>query len=121
MSDEFYPENLMPVASQLEVRYRRFSELREQVLLDYGYNTARAYWSDLDSICIWALERDKDPLDLTEKEIRQYVSLLRRRRYSENTIRRHVTALRKIYRQDPLRSDAENPAGKVVIRNRGQA
>ncbi|MFD9684021.1 site-specific integrase [Rhodococcus sp. NPDC059969] len=46
---------------------------------------------------MWALERNKDPLDLTEKEIRQYVALLRRRRYNENTIRRRITALRKLY------------------------
>lgn len=112
MSDEFYPENLMPIASQLEVRYRRFSELREQVLLDYGYNTARAYWSDLDSICIWALERDKDPLELSEKDIRQYVALLRRRKYSESTVRRHITALRKLYR---VTTGQINAATRVII------
>lgn len=87
----------MPIVAELEVRYRRFSELREEVLLDYGYNTARAYWSDLDDVCIWAMGRDKDVLALSVKEIRQYVALLRRRKYSENTIRRRVTSLRKLY------------------------
>jgi site-specific recombinase XerD len=96
VSDEFYPENLMPIVAELEVRYQRFSELREEVLLDYGYNTARAYWSDLDDVCIWAMERDKDVLNLTEKDVRQYVALLRRRKYSANTIRRRMTALRKL-------------------------
>jgi site-specific recombinase XerD len=40
----------------------------------------------------------KDVLVLTEKDIRQYVALLRRRYYSENTIRRRITALRKLSR-----------------------
>ncbi|KSU53326.1 MULTISPECIES: site-specific integrase [unclassified Gordonia (in: high G+C Gram-positive bacteria)] len=93
----YYPENLMPIVQELGVRYRRFSELREEVLIGYAYNTARAYWSDLDDVCIWALERAKDPLDLSERDIRQYVALLRRRKYSENTIRRRVTAVRKLY------------------------
>ncbi len=67
------------------------------MLLDYGYNTARAYWSDLDDICLWALERAKDPLNLTANDIKQYIALLRRRKYSENTVRRRMTALRKLY------------------------
>lgn len=112
MGGEYYPENLMPIVAELEVRYQRFSELREQVLLDYGYNTARAYWSDLDSICIWALGREKDRLHLTEGDVRQYVSLLRRRKHSENTIRRHITALRKLHEPlSELTRSSENVEG----------
>jgi site-specific recombinase XerD len=117
MGDEFYPENVMPIVAELEVRYQRFSELREEVLLDYGYNTARAYWSDLDDVCIWAMERDKDVLNLTEKDIRQYVALLRRRKYSESTVRRRVTALRKLYDLlVALGQASTNPANSVVVR-----
>ena len=38
-----YPENLSPMRAELEERYQRFAELREDFLVGYGYNTARAY------------------------------------------------------------------------------
>lgn len=110
----YYPDYLLPIIRELEVRYERFDELREQVLLPHGYHTARAYWGDLDDVFMWAAERDKDVLTLSEKEIRQYIALLRRRKYSESTIRRRVTALRKLYRvtgADP------NPADAVVVKS----
>lgn len=98
MSSEFYPENLLPVIRQEQAAsYERFAELREQVLLDYGYNTARAYWADLDDLYRWTVEREKDILTLCDHDVRQYVALLRRRKYSENTIRRRMTTLRKLY------------------------
>jgi site-specific recombinase XerD len=83
-----YPDYLMPFAGAAEERYKRFTELREELLADYCYNTARAYWSDLDDIYLWAEDRGKDVLALSEKDLRQYVALLRRRKYSESTIRR---------------------------------
>lgn len=108
----YYPDCLLPIIRELEVRYERFGELREQVLLPHGYNTARAYWGDLDHVFMWAEERDKDVLALTVKDIRQYVALLRRRMYSESTIRRRVTAMRKLY--DVIGAEP-NPANAVVI------
>ena len=111
----YYPDYLLPIIRELEVRYQRFSELREEVLLSYGYNTARAYWGDLDDVFMWAAERDKDVLALTEKEIRQYIALLRRRKYSESTIRRRVTALRKLYR---VIGTAPNPAEAIIVKSR---
>lgn len=80
----------MPLAGELEDRRREFNERREAFLLGYTYNTARAYWSDLEQIADWAEERDKDVLGLTEKDLKQYVALLRRRGYSEGTVRRRV-------------------------------
>lgn len=85
---EYYPTNQMPIAGELEDRRREFNELREEFVLGYTYNTARAYWSDLEQIADWAEERGKDVLGLTEKDLKQYVALLRRRKYSESTIRR---------------------------------
>jgi hypothetical protein len=70
--------------------YARFADLREAILLDYGYNTARAYWGDLESFWWWAKERGKDIFALTDQDARQYKALLRRRQYSENTIRRQM-------------------------------
>ena len=78
--------------------WQRFLDLREQLLLDYGYNTARAYWGDLQDWFEWAIERDKDVLSLTEQDQKQYYALLRRRQYSESTIRRRGTALRLLTR-----------------------
>lgn len=117
MEAQRYPEMHMPIAGEqtaendqlieeFEVdpvkiqQYRRFCDLREDFLLGYGYNTARAYWGDLDDILLWALDRDKDPLALTDKDIRQYVGLLRRRKYSENTVRRRLNTLGAFYRSE---------------------
>ncbi|OBF28278.1 hypothetical protein A5724_28095 [Mycobacterium sp. ACS1612] len=87
------------------------------MLLSYGKNTARAYWGDLDDVFWWAQARGKDILKLSEKDLRQYVALLRRRKYSESTIRRRVTALRKFYGELVTRGVSDsNPDSAVVIR-----
>lgn len=44
----------------------------------YCYNSARAYWGDLDDLYRWAEDRTKDVLALTEKDVTQYLALLRR-------------------------------------------
>lgn len=75
-------------------RYERFSALRENLLLGYCYNTARAYWGDLDELFRWAEARQKDLLTLSEKDFKQYCALLRRSKYSESTVRRRRTAWR---------------------------
>jgi Phage integrase, N-terminal SAM-like domain len=92
-----YPDYLLPIAGQFTPTAERFADLREQLLLGYGYQTARAYRADLDDIYAWACRRGFDVLELSERQIRQYQTLLRRRRYSENTIRRRITALRRLY------------------------
>lgn len=66
--------------------------IREELLLGYGYNTARAYWGDLEDLFWWAENRGKDLLNLSEKDFKQYCALLRRRGYSESTIRRRGTS-----------------------------
>lgn len=78
--------------------WQRFFDLREDLLLNYTHNTARAYWADLQDWFEWAVERDKDVLSLTDKDVGQYKALLRRRKYRESTVRRRVTALRLINR-----------------------
>ncbi|GAB3990694.1 site-specific integrase [Nocardioides marmoraquaticus] len=107
-----YPERLMPIAgvdglagadsvaddaetAALRARYERFCAIREDILLDYGYNTARAYWGDLDDIFLWCEHRRFDMFELSDRQFRDYLGLLRRRKYSESTIRRRGTALRK--------------------------
>ena len=92
-----YPEHLLPIAGEMPETHARFAELREEYLLGYGYHTARAYWGDLQDLYLWAAERGKDVLSLTQRDFSKYVALLRRRNYSENTIRRRITAARGLY------------------------
>ncbi len=79
---------------ELPERHARFAALREEYLVDFGYNTARAYWGDLEHLFDWCEERGFDILSLTEAQFRQYQTLLRRRKYSESTIRRRRTSWR---------------------------
>ncbi len=103
MTEERYPEHLMDFAptynQDIPEAWQQFLDLREALLLGYTYNTARAYWADLQDTFEWAVARDKNILTLTEKDIRQYVALHRRRKYSESTIRRRLTALRLLYNE----------------------
>ena len=98
--EQRYPDYLMDFPPDLPLeqvqRWQRFFNLREDILLDYGYQTARAYWTDLQDIFEWAVARDKDVLALTDRDLRQYRALLRRRKYSEATIRRRMVAWRKM-------------------------
>lgn len=121
-NSRLYPDADLPIAGGSEGWRTRFAPLtwwddfarvREDVLLDFGYNTARAYWGDLDDVAYWCAERGFNPLVLTEQQVRQYVALLRRRKYSESTIRRRVTALRKFFRA--LAPDSDNPAEHVIV------
>lgn len=100
-----YPDYLLPIAGShghrsaeeaAPERNERLCAIREDALLGYGYNTARAYWGDLDDLFFWAESRDKDVLDLSERDFRQYRALLRRRKYSESTVRRRATAYRHL-------------------------
>lgn len=79
MDEQRYPDYQMDFAQEVPEEWLEFADLRESLLLNYGYNTARAYCSDLDAWFFWAVERDKNILALTEKGKKQYVALLRRR------------------------------------------
>lgn len=83
-----YPEDQSPLRAQLIERHQRFAELREDFLLGYGYNTARAYWGDLEHLNDWCLERGLDILALEDGDLRKYQTWMRRRNYSSSTIRR---------------------------------
>lgn len=95
----YYPDADMPFARSIPETYQRFAQIREDICLDYGYNTARAYWADLDDLFYWATDRNKNPLTLSDKDITQYIALLRRRKYSENTIRRRKVVIRKLWQR----------------------
>lgn len=89
-----YPEDHCPVIAELPSSHPEFEAAREAFLIDYGINTARAYWGDLEAVRDWAEARGKDVMRLTDTEFRQYLALLKRRGYSPNTIRRRRTAFR---------------------------
>jgi site-specific recombinase XerD len=74
--------------AELEERYRRFAELREEFLVDYCYNTARAYWGDLEHLNDWCMERGLDVLVLSERDFKKYLAWMRRRGHSGSTVRR---------------------------------
>lgn len=99
-SERRYPDYLMDFPPDLDPaqarQWQRFLDLREDILLDYGYHTARAYWADLQDIFEWAVARGKDVLALTGRDLTQYRALLRRRKYSEHTIRRRMVTWRKL-------------------------
>lgn len=113
MVEAFYPKEASPFAAELPERKQRFEEAREAFLLDYGYNTARAYWGDLDDLYNWCQHRHFDIFSLTERQFRQYQALLRRRKYSESTIRRRRTAwhgfIEEVHR--PSREADNTPEG----------
>lgn len=92
MEDRRWPKQDAAFRPELEQRYQRFAELREDWLLNFGYNTARAYWADLDDILWWCAERGLDPLAMTESDLTRYLSRLRRHGYSQSTLRRRRTA-----------------------------
>lgn len=89
-----YPDHLMPFVGSQAERDEQFANAVEAFLLSYGYNTARAYRADLEDIYLWARERGLDFFQLTEAAVRQYQGRLRRRKYSESTVRRRGTSWR---------------------------
>lgn len=91
VSVQRYPDHRSMFIRELPERDRRFAEAREEYLADYTYNTARAYWGDLEHLYDWCQHRGLDIWTVTDKQFRQYQGLLRRRGYSESTIRRRRT------------------------------
>lgn len=99
-----YPDADLPIAGSLDGWHSRYEHLHlfggrsslrsaKASCWDYRHNTAGRP-GDLEDVAFWGAERDLNPLELTEKQVRQYVALLRRRKYSENTVRRRLTVMR---------------------------
>jgi len=113
-----YPDYLLPIAGRLVPDDERFAEAREQMLLSYRPQTARAYRADLDDIYAWSVKRGFDLLDLSDRQQRQYAALLRRRAYSENTVRRRLCTW-KLFQAAALSSTeppARMPSAAVLLR-----
>lgn len=99
MREGWYPESQSPLRVELPTLDERFAAAREDFLMGFeNYNTARAYWGDLEHLYDWCQHRGFDVMELTERQFREYQTLLRRRRYSDSTIRRRRTAWRGLVR-----------------------
>lgn len=61
-------------------------------------NTLRAYRADLTAFLAWARREGVSPLDLTHRDLRSYLVELTRAGYTTQTISRHLSALRGLYR-----------------------
>lgn len=61
-------------------------------------NTVRAYATDLDAFCDWVEREGVQPLEISHRQLRRYLSELSRARYSTKTINRHLSAIRSLYR-----------------------
>src|SRR4051794_16123673 len=91
-----YPDYLMPMAGMSAASDDPFDAARESLLLSYGYNTARAYWGDLEHWRDWC--RDQEPpvqsMAPSADAVAGYLSQLAAWEYSPNTVARRLTTLR---------------------------
>lgn len=107
---EYYPDDQAFFRGQLPTKERRFEALREALLLDYCYNTARAYAADLDDIYDWCQDHELDILVVTEPELDGYFANMLEMGYSKNTIRRRRTSLRGFGQTVASRAGSAPPA-----------
>jgi site-specific recombinase XerD len=85
------------VRSDLEPRDQRYAALRDEFVIGFTYQTARAYAADLDHLFGWASAAALDVVALTSGDIERYVRDLHSQKYSANTMVRKRTALRGFY------------------------
>lgn len=95
---ELYPNHLGLILSEETREADEFDLIREQMLLPYGYNTARAYWGDLEHWRDWCVEQEPPvgPLRPSTADIGRYLDDMGITGYSPNTRARRLTALRRL-------------------------
>jgi site-specific recombinase XerD len=92
-----YLETRSGARSDLKPADQRYAALRDEFVVGFGYQTARAYAADLDHLFGWAAASDLDIVGLTTRDITRYVASLNSHEYSPNTLVRKRTALRGFY------------------------
>src|SRR5664280_2690868 len=122
MSDR-YPEDQFPIRGQLPESDSVFAALREDFLVGFRPNTARAYWADLEHLADWQAERGSTVLALTNDGLFRYLRSLTVAGYSESTIRRRVTCIRAFARHastvgSSLAIDVDQVASRIRSLNR---
>lgn len=116
MTTAIYPKNLLPISGAYGSGEGGAYELAcELVLLNYGYQTARAYLADFECFARWCdVQRPPvAPLDATSCVIWRYLTELRLRGYSPNTVARRLTALRLLFDH---RADKKRPNPARLLR-----
>jgi site-specific recombinase XerD len=83
--------------SDLSPRDQRYAALRDEFVVGFRYQTARAYAADLDHLFGWAKAAALDVVALNGGDIERYVQELYSQKYSANTMVRKRTALRGFY------------------------
>lgn len=111
-TDLLYPNYLLPVAGTRQIDPDDFDLARERLLLGYGYQTARAYWRDLEDWRDWCAERADvtNPLRPSMEDVDDFLSDRLRAGYSPNTVARRLTTLRAFF---DLNCAGCNPARTV--------
>jgi site-specific recombinase XerD len=92
-----YLQTRSPDRSDLALEDQRYAALRDEFVVGFGYQTARAYAGDLDHLFGWASAVDLDVLGLTVNDIERYVVELHAANYAPNTMVRKRTALCGFY------------------------
>jgi hypothetical protein len=74
-----------------------FDLLREQLVLGYCYQTARAYWTDLEQWRDWCLEQNPevDALAVEPHAVKRYLDALHVAGYADTTRARRRSILRR--------------------------
>ena len=85
-----YPEELQSAFSGF-IQFLRF----ERNLSDHS---VRAYACDLDHFAMWALRQEVDPLAMTRRQARSFLSYLDKSGYARTTINRRLSSLRTFFK-----------------------
>lgn len=96
---ELHPQYQHEFMRELPGDADEFDLIRERVLEGYGYNTARAYWGDLEHWRDWCHVQVPAvaPLQPATRDIEAYLDGMAVAGYSPNTRARRLTALRVLF------------------------
>jgi hypothetical protein len=84
---ELYPQYQHEIVRELPGEADEFDLIRERMLEGYGYNTARAYWGDLEHWRDWCYQQEPatDGLHAGQRAVTDYLDELDAASYSPNT------------------------------------
>lgn len=77
--------------------------------------TVKAYQQHLEAYAAWLDRSGADPFDLGPRDVRRYLSELKRAQYSERTVAAHLSALRSCYRWLELEGLVKNDVFSTVL------
>jgi site-specific recombinase XerD len=109
---DLYPKDSLAADAIEDRQADEFDLAREHLLLGYRFNTARAYWGDLEHWRDWCMDLPDavDPLWPTSSDIEHYLLSMRVAGYSPNTVARRLTTLRAFF------ADADRGGSNAVMK-----